>query len=450
MKIRSRLLVATALTALIVFYLLGKGLSDDVKRRYFQVLEDGLLETAQIIAAMQNDFSDARLMQIAGAAPKMRLYATNAKGIVIFDSAGFGLGKDYSRWNDVYLTLLGKPGARSSRDDSRYPGVSVKYVAAPVKLNGRIVGVVTASKPAVTLEQAIAATKDKILFSLLIAFLGFLALTFGITFWITRPLGALTHYVQNLREGKRPALPALGNSEIKELGREFELMRNQLDGRQYVENFTSLMTHEFKSPLASIMGAAEILSGGVDSATHSRFLSNITREAERMNLITENMLALSRLENQRELKNLEWVDVNEILQTIIQSYSDDFRLKLVCDTALKLRGNYFLLYQAITNLIENACDFTPISGTIEISARAEKDSVVVDVKDSGVGVPAFALGRVFEKFYSLERPQSSRKGTGLGLVFVLEVARLHGGHATLANNVAGGATATLTLKSSTT
>lgn len=451
MTIRKRLLLATAITALVAFVLLAKWLRDDVKSRYHQILEESLTETAYMlagIAAQQNTLTFAKsihralqtkfvaqIFELNKSAIDLRILATDTKGIVLFDSAGLAMGKDYSQWNDVYLALRGRYGARSSRDDPRYPRVSIKYVAAPVMQRDKIVGVVVAAKPSITLAQAIQATRDKILLALLLAFAGFVIFTFAITLWITRPLGALVRYVQTLREGGRPALPPLGKSEIRELGHEFELMRNQLDGRQYVENFASLMTHEFKSPLASILGAAEILAGDpADQSTRERFVANIAREAERMNLITQNMLALARLENQRQLENIEWVHVDELLNTLMQTYVEDARINLNTAPELRLKGNYFLLYQAITNLVENARDFTPLDGIISISAHTNGDAIIIEVKDTGVGVPAYAQNRVFEKFYSLERPHTSRKGTGLGLAFVREVAILHGGDVTLINN----------------
>jgi two-component system sensor histidine kinase CreC len=108
-------------------------------------------------------------------------------------------------------------------------------------------------------------------------------------------------------------------------------------------------------------------------------------------------------------------------------------------------GDAFLLQRAVSNLVRNAIDFAPLHSTVEIAARGEGARVSLAVHDYGPGLPPFAQRRVFEKFFSTARPDSGKKGTGLGLAFVREVAALHGGTATLANHPEGGALATLTL-----
>ena len=104
-----------------------------------------------------------------------------------------------------------------------------------------------------------------------------------------------------------------------------------------------------------------------------------------------------------------------------------------------------MIRQAIANVIQNAIDFSPAGASIVISARSISGRVEFSIQDRGPGVPDYALEQVFERFYSLSRPDNGRKGTGLGLTFVREVARLHGGDATLTNRAGGGAIATLAL-----
>jgi len=108
-------------------------------------------------------------------------------------------------------------------------------------------------------------------------------------------------------------------------------------------------------------------------------------------------------------------------------------------------GDAFLLQRAISNLLRNAIDFAPEHSTVEIAAREAGRQVELTVHDYGPGLPPFAQRRVFEKFFSTARPDSGKKGTGLGLAFVREVAALHGGSARLENHPEGGAVATLLL-----
>jgi two-component system sensor histidine kinase CreC len=113
--------------------------------------------------------------------------------------------------------------------------------------------------------------------------------------------------------------------------------------------------------------------------------------------------------------------------------------------AITVTGERFLLTQAIGNLLQNALEFTPVGGSITLSLRASSDGALVTVDDTGPGLPDFALPRLFERFYSLPRPDTGAKSTGLGLSFVREVAHLHGGEISLENRPAGGTRATFSL-----
>ena len=466
MKIRTRLLLSLVITAGVAFYFLGNWLRDDVKFRYFQILEDGLAETAQLLAAAVEIESnetgqirvaalkkviqaaldrriDAEIFGVKKQQISLRVYATDSQGKVLYDSAGFGSGKDYSKWNDVYLTLRGRYGARSSRDDERYPNVSIKYIAAPIRSKGKIIGVLTAAKPAVTLEQVIGSTKDKILYTLLIVFAAFVLTGILVTYLITRPLDLLIRYLKVLRTGAKAALPHLGNSEIGVLGREFELMRTELDGRKYIESFVQMLTHEFKTPVAGIIGAAEILEGNLSDSDRQKFLNNITREANRIAAITEHLLQIATLENMRTVPKPERIDVKELLEQLAEDFAAQLAQKSVTVAVnagedLRVSGNYFLLYQALANLLQNALDFSPLNGVIFIDARHEAAQVVITVSDHGAGIPDFARDKIFEKFYSLERPDTGRKSTGLGLAFVKLVVELHDGSIGIEPRAGGG------------
>ncbi len=111
----------------------------------------------------------------------------------------------------------------------------------------------------------------------------------------------------------------------------------------------------------------------------------------------------------------------------------------------KIIGETFLLRQAFSNLLDNAIDFSPENGVIDLALETVRGQHIFSVKDCGPGIPDYALPRIFERFYSLARPSTQSKSTGLGLPFVREVALLHGGSVTLENAPQGGALAKLTL-----
>jgi two-component system sensor histidine kinase CreC len=115
------------------------------------------------------------------------------------------------------------------------------------------------------------------------------------------------------------------------------------------------------------------------------------------------------------------------------------------DENLFAKGDPFLLHQALSNLLQNAIDFSTARGSIRIAATTGSDRVSIIVEDEGPGIPDFAKERVFERFFSLQRPGTGKKSTGLGLNFVKEVALLHGGEIRLENLPEGGLRAILSL-----
>jgi two-component system sensor histidine kinase CreC len=164
----------------------------------------------------------------------------------------------------------------------------------------------------------------------------------------------------------------------------------------------------------------------------------------------DRMLALAAVEHRQRLEAPMPVAVAELLAAV----AEDSRPRLAAkaqtlavdaDDALRVSGDAFLLRQALDNLVENASDFAPAGSTIEMDAAVDGGSVLVHVNDRGPGVPDYARDRVFERFYSLPRPDGGHRSSGLGLNFVAQVADLHGGSATLENRQGGGARATLRL-----
>jgi len=122
------------------------------------------------------------------------------------------------------------------------------------------------------------------------------------------------------------------------------------------------------------------------------------------------------------------------------------RLRLeLAPRPLQASGDRFLLGRALANLVDNALDFAPAGSEVVLSLQDEGGQALLRVLDRGPGVPDYARARVFERFYSLARPQGGARGSGLGLPFVREVARLHGGRAWLENRHDGGAQAGLSL-----
>ena len=360
------------------------------------------------------------------------------------------MGQDFSRKNDVYLTMRGKYGARTTRLDPQDPVSSVAYVAAPILSKGDIVGVCTVTKPWESINSFIETTRRKIFFLGITAFAAALVLSFFISYWITRPIRLLTSYTDSVKEGKRTILPKLGKGEIKMLGDSFEKMKESLEGKKYIEKYVQTLTHQLKGPLSAIRGAAELLQEEIPEKDRQKFVSNIDTESKRIQRIVDRMLELASLEQQRELRNVEIIDLSQLVTDIADGMAvildrKENTVSLDVGENLCFKGERFLVHQAVFNLLQNAVDFTPRGGTISVEIREHFGRLFLIIRDTGAGIPDYALEKVFDKFYSLPRPDTGKKSSGLGLSLVREVAELHNGDITIKNKSPHGTTAILKL-----
>lgn len=461
MKIRTRTFIIFFLLVMVGFYFFAKWILDDVRKTYLESLEENMVDTANILSGIiSNDISDekiqtgnfesafksingrklsAKIYQLVKTEIDLKVYITDARGIVIFDSdQGRRLGQDFSQWRDVYLTLKGKYGARSTRIDKENPSSSIIHVAAPITANGgKIIGVLTVYKPINFISQFIYNTKQKIILNAAVVILIVLVLGFIFSAWLTQPILLLTNYIRSLRDGEKASMPKLGRGEIGVLGKAFEEMREALEGKKYVEQYVQHLTHEFKSPLSAIQGAVELLKDhNLPPQKHQKFLSNIRIEAERMHQLIDRMLQLSMLENRKGLKNIEEIDIVEMTRELVKNYREFSICKILFSgpsEPLIVKGERFLIYQALDNLIRNAIDFTAEEGNISVSVEEKNNHAEITIEDSGTGIPDYALDRIFEKFYSLPRPGTNTKSSGLGLSIVKEIVELHHGKIELGN-----------------
>ncbi|KOC89736.1 two-component system sensor histidine kinase CreC [Winslowiella iniecta] len=377
-----------------------------------------------------------------------RLYLTDAQGKVLFDSAGEALGADYSRWNDVWLTLRGQYGARSTRSDPDDDASSTMYVAAPVRDGDRIIGVVSLGKPNSSMAAVIHGGEQRVLWAGAVLLGIALLIGIGFVWWINRSVGRLVSYADAVTAGEPTALPRMDSSELRKLAQALETMRLELEGKSYIEQYVYALTHELKSPLAAIAGAAEILQQAPPSPVVSRFSANILQQNQRMQLLIDTMLRQAKLESRATVEPQQ-IDVAAMLSGLIVSREvpaqrKQIALKLDVRSGLNCYAERLLLEQALGNLLDNALDFTAVGGEVVLRAELCEQGIAFIVEDNGSGIPDFALARIFERFYSLARADG-QKSSGLGLAFVREVARLHQGAISLDNRQPQGVAARLTL-----
>lgn len=445
----------------------------DIDPRYRESAEDSLVESSQLLASLveqdikggaidtsrlqpvfQSLYSrrfNAQIYSVTKKRVELRAYVTDRSGRVLFDSMGQMAGADFSQWRDVSRTLRGEYGARATRDVEDDPRSSVMYVGAPIRWNNEIIGVATVGRPEQSFNQFVQAAREKTMYVGLLSVLGVLLLASIVLVWLARPFGLIADYVRYVRTQRSLSLPRLGRRALGALGAAYDEMRDALAGRNYVADYVQTLTHEVKSPLSAIRGAAELLQEPhMDGAQRQRFLGNITRETGRIQEMVDRMMELTALETRRALDSVQPIALKPLLEDIAGAAQDaaaprGIRLSVDAPEDATVEGDAFLLRRAVSNLLDNAIDFSPDGGEVSLSLLRKRRVARIQVRDRGPGIPDYAQEKVFEKFYSLARPHSQKKSTGLGLAFVREIASLHRGRIELANAPEGGALATLSL-----
>jgi two-component system phosphate regulon sensor histidine kinase PhoR len=225
-----------------------------------------------------------------------------------------------------------------------------------------------------------------------------------------------------------------------------ELRRLENVRRDFVAN----VSHEIKTPVTSIRLAVETLqSGAMNSAKdRERFLNVIQRHAGRLETLIEDLLRLSRLEQEEGREGVEMTEgrlrpvLEAALRSVeIQAQAREVHLELACPEGLTARLHPALIEQAVVNLLDNAVKHSPAGGTVRLSAAAGNEEAVIEVQDQGPGIDPVHHARLFERFYRVDKARSRQQGgTGLGLAIVKHIAQAHRGRVSVESAPGRGST----------
>jgi len=215
-------------------------------------------------------------------------------------------------------------------------------------------------------------------------------------------------------------------------------------------DFVANVSHELKTPLAAIRGMAETLRDGAlgDTETAHRFVGRILEQCARLQALLEDLLTLSRLESPLGAKDPEPVDLGglaRLASEVIGPAAAERGVVLEVTTAraeeTTIPGDADALERLLLNLLDNAVKYNRPGGTVWLDIRRDAEHAVVEVRDTGIGIPAEHRPRIFERFYRVDRARSREGGgTGLGLAIVKHVAQLHGGRVEVESEPGKGST----------
>lgn len=395
----------------------------------------------------------AKIYQVSKKTTESDSYITDINGMVVYDSTGRDVGHDYSAWRDVRLTLKGEYGARTSfknLNKTQENDEKIMVIAAPIKWQGAIIGVVSTTKSINSLEAHLKTESQNLKQYTILLVLLAIVISYLLSFWFTHSLEKISRYAKSMALGKVSQQPRFWDNRLDNLSTSVTNLRDQLDGKEYVEQYIHSLTHELKTPITSIRGAAELLLEDMPAAEQKKFIGNINVSNHRMAQLVDKMLSLAKLESQTELVNKEAFNLFDSVQKIVQErdaliQKKSLNIQLNIDKNLTSGGDRLLIRQAIANLIDNAIDFCVPEGLLEITAEhpmnTDGTTTRLTVFNQGQAIPDYALPRLYERFFSLPRKlshgQDSVKSTGLGLSFVQEIMKLHKGSVRIKNTAKG-------------
>lgn len=444
--------------------------NQQVKPNVRQVVEDTLAENANIIAMLvaedvyEHKVSTAQFDQKIQQALNRKLnatiwqhnkkeinqqiYITDAKGIVIYDSQGIATGQDYSQWNDIYLTLQGKYGVRSTRNydmkgNDLGSSNSTMFIAAPiyyqVKQQQQLIGVVSIGKPNRSVQPYIQRSENQLFrqaawITLLSLFLASL-----VAYWLKHSIDRVRKYAQALAPVNQ-APHFRSAQELNLVSQAIETMREKLEDRAYVEHYVNTLTHELKSPLTAIQASAELLKEDLPLAHQQQFATHIHEQSQRLKILIDRMLLLTRLEKSKHQIERQNFNLSALIQQVLQQYTSQMQNKkiqclLEIENECMIQADRFWLQQTIANVLDNALDFAPHSAKILLQLHHNKNHQGIEFKifNEGEWIPDYALSQVFNTYFSLPRPLSQQRSSGIGLSIVKQVIEQHHGQIFIEN-----------------
>ncbi len=372
--------------------------------------------------------------------------------ITIIDRSGAVLGdseidpvsmKNHLNRPEVIIAFNEGEGESTRYSDTL--SYNMKYVAIALKYDDNRIGIVRIALPMREVESQFRIIYEVILTGGIIAIFFTLISGYFISRSIINPISEMKEVAQAISEGdfdKRARVHSddemgLLAKSLNRMADELQIKMTSLSSMDKMKtDFVANVSHELKTPLTTIKGFIETLETGAidDKENARRFLSIIKKNAERLSNITDDLLKLSELELGKDRIEKTSFDLKEFIMEVLLRYGH-----IVAEKHFKLEEDYYgdnfmvnadiqKLDQALVNILDNSMKYTGEGGSIKIQVHDKPEHFMISVEDTGIGIPAEHLNRIFERFYRVDKARSRKVGgTGLGLSIVKHAILLHGG-----------------------
>jgi two-component system, OmpR family, phosphate regulon sensor histidine kinase PhoR len=440
------------------------------ERTYVQTLTSDLGDKGRMLEVLGLEAfaqtADPRFAAVAQASgARLTLIARDGRVLADSDADASTMENHRSR-PEIIQALNGVTGSDTRLSQTVH--ANFLYVAIPVKQ-----GALRLAIPLRDVHAQVRHIRYQLLATVALAFLPAILIAAFFARYVSAKLAAIIDYAGKLARGEFTA--RLRNSGRDELGilsqqlnetgeklqRTFEQLQHEHTELEKLErvrkDFVINVSHELRTPLASIQGYTEtLLDGAIHDDQHNvRFLSIIRQNAERLARLTGDLMTLSRLELKTTKFEFESYDVARLLADSVDSMrpmADKKQVRVIAEPPadpVEVFCDSEAVHQVLSNLLDNAVKYTPEGGFIRVSARPAPrvpEMVEVAVSDTGIGIPAEDLPRLFERFYRVDKARSRELGgTGLGLAIVKHLVRAHGGTVRVESEPGKGSTFMFTL-----
>lgn len=448
--IRTKLLSAYSIIIILTVVLTDLLAYAALKEHYLLERQEAYQVHANVISTYANEYiksndrhSPPYAIMDYGERVEARILLLNNEGVVFSDSFNerWVIGKKLEHY-EVSAALRGETSVGNHHIS---PDEWVMYVTVPITQQKQVVGAVLLSTDITDIEIALSAVLRRMMIFTLLG--SALALLVGM--WLadklTNPVQDLTSAVQRVAAGTfDQPVPIRSTDELGQLAQSFNSMAERLDQVDRTRReFVADASHELKSPLSSIKALAEslIYSNEQDVEIYKEYLQDINEEIDRLNRVVHDLLKLAKME---DVEDIQWhqQSVQQVIKDIMelavpQAKAKNITLQKNMPAELNWPVNGDLLGTVLLNLIDNGIKYTPEDGSVTVSSEITANKLVIQVADSGEGIPAEDLPHIFERFYRVDKARSRETGgTGLGLAIVKQSMRVMGGNVKV-NSIVG-------------
>ena len=441
-SLRWVLLVTYVIIGILPLLLISNTLLHSIQSYFVEERKKELLSEANVIAGQlaSYDFFENQIYQEdlqemmlhLGQEEDFRILVLDTSAIVVYDTGYEEIGKTYLI-PEVLEALENKDVAREQKNGD-------VYAAASVVGKGNLYdGVVLIADSLQDVSNTVGdiAGEAYILLAVVLVIVILIMLVMSQLF--TEPLKRMIKVIQKMAEGHLEQRLEINNpthNEIVDLALSCNHMADQLEKVESSrQQFVSNVSHELKTPLSSIKVLSEsiLLQEDVPKEMYVEFLHDINSEVDRMSAIINDLLTLVKLDQKEIPLNFAETDINQMMEDIIKRLSPLANVKQIAIQYTKEKDvlaeiDEMKVILAISNLVDNAIKYTPEEGSVTVTLDADHQNAFITVADTGIGIPEEEVGRIFERFYRVDKTRDRETGgTGLGLSITYATIMMHNG-----------------------